>query len=760
MPDFNDRDKRRVVACRTEQALKNWESGKEKKIDCDVVLTPNPVFFIPEEGTVITREPNQPDLITLTNSEVIVLCDFDTSGGATPPGFIINPGSGSSGGYLVNAGEYESTISYLEIPNITAAQLNHIATLNQELLNTQFSNLDFSNISSLKLNSTQREFLISEIQQTVIELAQVAYGAATAMLVCVFPSDPQIFCCPDSFTSTAAGSRQQCIVLPEGFATSTTSKESANAKALFAGESFLSSCEVGNDPYVKFCPKPPPGAYAANKVGSYTVVADSFFARSKEEANALAKAAAEAKVECLFVNNSFYRNCYSGSILQGVATNAQIQNNEAIQLLNEGDITAFSLDELNSAVQIALASAPECEVCNDPDNCSCQDKFPNHPSDQKSSYGACVTSSTSKEEANRRAKELCLSGLNCASGLGGFSIGGSIECEEGECLTIAEAIEKFGLNGFKTNAPCKAEYGAEVEGRMAENRYCIEEKPAYSDSPYASFFKVTESGVEVRLVNGYVLERVVPEDSENLQIKYNTVTGVDYEHNVDEAYMTWHPISVDQAVYVRFDVDIKGEVSGTPELIIDSSDKTPENGRFYPEVGEYVGQSGEFLYKILELKFATDGTPYAKPFHIGDNIQHLAERVTMRNLTDSTEGTNYNILKDYIPVDDVVQFRTIKQLGGEGVEIIDSESIDSVSFRRIKGTGSPYGQIEVLAADNEVLVRGNGVDGSLTLTDCDGNQIVFLEWKDGLIITGSQQTFEAGCCGCTDTPTDTPTGTP
>jgi len=94
-------------------------------------------------------------------------------------------------------------------------------------------------------------------------------------------------------------------------------------------------------------------------------------------------------------------------------------------------------------------------------------------------------------------------------------------------------------------------------------------------------------------------------------------------------------------------------------------------------------------------------------------------------------------------------------LDGDGVPIISDDGENSIPFRRIKGLGSPDGQVQVTEDGGAILVRGNGIDGTLTWLDCDDAPTLLLEWKDGLIITAGAQEFKAGCA-----PTATPTGTP
>ena len=51
------------------------------------------------------------------------------------------------------------------------------------------------------------------------------------------------------------------------------------------------------------------------------------------------------------------------------------------------------------------------------------------------------------------------------------------------------------------------------------------------------------------------------------------------------------------------------------------------------------------------------------------------------------------------------------------------------------------------APEETIRVIGNGRVGSLVWKDCDGNEVMRLEWNDGLITSSGDYEMEAGCDG-------------
>lgn len=445
MPELPDREKRRSVFCRTEQALNTWQIARQRNINCDVPKTIDQVFYIPEDGPAGVVEFDLPFAILLSNQELIVVCDFDTSGGASPPGPIINPGSGSTGAYLINAGEFNIEINYSDIPNITDIQLDHIATLDQDLINVQFSNYDLSAINLMRLKSEQREYLTNIIQESLATLYSNTYGIATAMLVCNFSSDEFTVCCPQGLTVTFEGETSACVKIAQGAERSTKSKSDANTKAIIRANDIIEQCVVGND-YVKLnCGAGDKSKDSINAVGFIEILKDSVFAENKELANSRALAQAKDQLFCSYCNKQINKNCKSGEIFFGPIEDKYSEldekdrpkpdptkgdDPESIVLLADSSICASTSEELANIIEAFIEDAKTitCLFGNDDKQCDCADVTdPLSPSSEKFDYTSAngnplgesfipantFFSSVSKDDANEIAKEECFAELLC-----------------------------------------------------------------------------------------------------------------------------------------------------------------------------------------------------------------------------------------------------------------------------------------------------------------------------------------------------------
>jgi hypothetical protein len=51
----------------------------------------------------------------------------------------------------------------------------------------------------------------------------------------------------------------------------------------------------------------------------------------------------------------------------------------------------------------------------------------------------------------------------------------------------------------------------------------------------------------------------------------------------------------------------------------------------------------------------------------------------------------------------------------------------------------------VVTDDDLIRVLGNGRKGSRVWKDCDGNEIMRIEWDDGLITSTGDAEMQAGC---------------
>lgn len=206
----------------------------------------------------------------------------------------------------------------------------------------------------------------------------------------------------------------------------------------------------------------------------------------------------------------------------------------------------------------------------------------------------------------------------------------------------------------------------------------------------------------------------------------------------------WHPIDSGECLYIQVDVGAEGEIQEPVNVIIDSDDK--EGVHYIPKMFLYGGRAGTHYFKICKFT-VEDGLEL---FCAGNNIHHYPERMAFESMDVS--GDIYPVGKTYLPDEDLIQFRPLLQLDGDGETIINpftgaEEDADSIDFKRIKHL-STSNQITVSSEGNSILIRGNNNNGTLTHQDCEDppTSTVLLEWMDGLIISSSA-TFVAGCGG-------------
>ena len=226
----------------------------------------------------------------------------------------------------------------------------------------------------------------------------------------------------------------------------------------------------------------------------------------------------------------------------------------------------------------------------------------------------------------------------------------------------------------------------------------VKSRSALDIRPFTPTLSQEDNGdYKVRITKGFIVEIQL---SATESLVYHEPSDI-YESDA----FVYQTITLGQAGYIEAEVGLNGKITGTPIFLIDNDDA--ESIHYFPVIGDYIGLAGTVRYKLFVLN-STTGT--IEKVLSGQNLLHYAERFTMANLT-SGSGTTYKVLKDYDPSTDTVNFRTLSQLGGSGGQpLIKAGSTDSIEFRRIKekATGS---QVKVSADGDDILVRGNNVDG-------------------------------------------------
>lgn len=242
----------------------------------------------------------------------------------------------------------------------------------------------------------------------------------------------------------------------------------------------------------------------------------------------------------------------------------------------------------------------------------------------------------------------------------------------------------------------------------------VQDRIALDVRPFTPYLKSEEEGFyQIRVYDGFVYECTIAGEQ---AFKEYTPDGI---KDGDEPI--WHDIQIGQALYCTCNIGIGGTIQDNP--VIEVMDDDAEGEHYKPAIGDFSGTSGTHRYKLCKLK--EDGT--LEMHNAGQNLYHYAERGAMKNLQGSG-GSVYNVLKDYTPDDDTVNFRTIIQKDGDGQPIIDDSSGDSILFKRCKGITGTDGQLQVLDGDGAILFRGNEVNAEIT-----AGQRVSMKVVDGFV---------------------------
>jgi len=264
----------------------------------------------------------------------------------------------------------------------------------------------------------------------------------------------------------------------------------------------------------------------------------------------------------------------------------------------------------------------------------------------------------------------------------------------------------------------------ELNQRRPITKDAKQQKTQLAFQPFLRVAEESESEYEISFYDGYVIERIVPVQTTD-QIKAHFPTGI-YDEDLQQS--VWHQIQSGECAYVKLQVSITGQITGKPEIFIGAEDAAQTH--YYPEVGDYAGAVGEHLYKICKFEIDEFNQPVVTLYQVGDDGDHYAERVTMKNL-ESGSGSVRKILKDYEPDTDIVNFRTLSQLAGSGEELIKDGDTDSIEFRRIKERDTSP-QVTVNDDGDAISIEGNGVDGdNAAVTVVDGLVTVVKEIAAG-----------------------------
>ena len=225
---------------------------------------------------------------------------------------------------------------------------------------------------------------------------------------------------------------------------------------------------------------------------------------------------------------------------------------------------------------------------------------------------------------------------------------------------------------------------------------------------------------KVTIKEGWVIERQ-PMTGDHPAVKFH-MPGYDGKA-LDSIPKPEISMSVDDILWCRYQTDATGALTGTPEIIVDSSDK--DGVHYYPRDPAGSGGEGDCYVKLLKLEL--DGSSPRVRVYQQSDIEHWAQLWTGENV-------------------------------GYGVEIYKEheESVNIYKFRRVDGRGSYISdmpdaytteQIRVVKDNETARVIGNGKTGSRTWRDCDNNDVFKIEWNDGLITSTGHLYMLFGCDG-------------
>jgi hypothetical protein len=230
-----------------------------------------------------------------------------------------------------------------------------------------------------------------------------------------------------------------------------------------------------------------------------------------------------------------------------------------------------------------------------------------------------------------------------------------------------------------------------------------------------------------------------------------------------------------EMIFCEIERDESGVVIGAPRMIVGANDD--DSDHYQPEDPADAGHVSQYdLIRILEVELdeADDlvVTVWRKsdidlvPFlWMGDNVGGAAAVYKQHKETTGTYefrsitgcwATDVGVDGDTIVVDWEGENVGSGESGfSAGILITRAEEDpgeddceQAAKFRGLaQGADGDERQIRISEDDEIVRIHGNGVNGSLTITDCEDppNPIVLIEWEDGLITTSGQKSHAGGC---------------
>lgn len=182
-------------------------------------------------------------------------------------------------------------------------------------------------------------------------------------------------------------------------------------------------------------------------------------------------------------------------------------------------------------------------------------------------------------------------------------------------------------------------------------------------------------------------------------------------------------------VYVRVATTNKGVVTGTPTIEATSSTQSSTH-HVPPDPSDASGTAGDYYFLLAQFQDDGDGFPEVVRRIVGNrNVPN--QLVELLNL-----GTGKEVYRAYLTGTDEHELRSIRQRA--------SSPQINVKYDNEDAMGDEEDAVEI-------LIEGNGNDGTLLFEDCNGTEIFSLTWVDGLITNAAGETIVVPDCPGTTT---------
>ena len=224
----------------------------------------------------------------------------------------------------------------------------------------------------------------------------------------------------------------------------------------------------------------------------------------------------------------------------------------------------------------------------------------------------------------------------------------------------------------------------------------------------------------VTMQQGWVIERNPPVASHPAVILWMPQYGGTTLDHIPRPQLH---VGVNEIAWCRYKCGPTGQINYTPEIVVAAADQPGTH--YYPADPEGSGGDGDYYVKLFKL--VMDGDYPAIHVYQQSDIEHYAVLWTGENV-----GYGQEIYKEHEESVNIYKFR---RLDGRAYYFDDSPDLGTTQ------------QIKVVKDNETIRVLGNGKTGSRSWRDCDGNDVMKIEWSDGLMTSGEHLYMNCGCEG-------------